>query len=254
MTASDREQTVILYPKLVITGRVTDAETGRPVPKFRVVQGRQSDVAGSRSTGLRTRAWTSRAVSTPSQFDEPRRGAVRPKVEAPGYKPAVSRAFRPNEGSQTFDFALERAAGLSGIVLLPDGKPAAGVEVALATGENHVSLRSGRFDRDANFPTITTGPDGRFTFPPQDDKFLLIAVSDAGYADASSDEFAKSGKLVLQPWGRIEGGVRIGPRFGVEPGGDVSTRSGPRADAGSCVFTTTTRRRPTSGDASDSTG
>ena len=35
-----------------------------------------------------------------------------------------------------------------------------------------------------------------------EDKFLLIAASDAGYADASPDEFAKSGKLVLQPWGR----------------------------------------------------
>ena len=42
LTASEREQTVILYPKLVITGRVTDAETGRPVPKFRVVKGWQS--------------------------------------------------------------------------------------------------------------------------------------------------------------------------------------------------------------------
>ena len=43
---------------------------------------------------------------------------------------------------------------------------------------------------------------------------MLIAVSDAGYADASSDEFAKSGKLVLRTWGRIEGGVRIGARLG----------------------------------------
>ncbi len=64
------------------------------------------------------------------------------------------------------------------------------------------------------FPKVTTGTDGRFTFPPTDDTFLLVAIGEAGYADASSDEFAKSGKLVLQPWGRIEGGVRIGPRSG----------------------------------------
>ncbi len=63
-------------------------------------------------------------------------------------------------------------------------------------------------------PKSTTGPDGRFAFPPRSDKFLLIAVSDAGYADASSEEFAKSGKLVLQAWGQIEGGVRIGARIG----------------------------------------
>ena len=51
-------------------------------------------------------------------------------------------------------------------------------------------------------------------FLRRDDKFLLVALSAAGYAEASSDEFAKSGQLVLQPWGRIEGGVRIGSRFG----------------------------------------
>ncbi len=60
----------------------------------------------------------------------------------------------------------------------------------------------------------TTGPDGRFTFAPPGDRFLLIALNDVGYADASSDEFAKSGKLVLKPWGKIDGGVRIGPRYG----------------------------------------
>ena len=47
-------------------------------------------------------------------------------------------------------------------------------------------------------------------------EFLLIAVSDAGYADAFPDEFAKSGKLVLRPWGKIEGEVRIGGRPGTD--------------------------------------
>jgi hypothetical protein len=42
------------------------------------------------------------------------------------------------------------------------------------------------------------------------EKFLLIALSDAGYAHAFPDDFAKSGKLVLQPWGKIEGEVWIG--------------------------------------------
>ena len=139
------------------------------------------------------------------------------------------------------------------MVLLPDGNPAAGVEVALATRENHVSLQSGRLDRDANAPRFTTGPDGRFAFTPPDGKFLLIAVSDAGYADASSDEFAKSGKLVLQPWGRIEGGVRIGPRFGSnEEVAFNPTR--PSVGAGSTSSATATRRGPTSEGGSLSNG
>jgi protocatechuate 3,4-dioxygenase beta subunit len=213
LTASDREQTIILYPKLVITGRVTDAKTGRPVPRYRVVQGREPEWR-AQIHWLENQGVEITGGPYNVQFDEPGKGLY-VKVEAPGYKPAVSRAFRPDEGSQPFDATLEPAAGISGIILLPDGKPAPGAEVALSTERNFGMLRSGRFDRDANFPKTVTGPDGGFSFPSQADPFRLIALSDAGFADASSEEFAKSGKLVLQAWGRIEGGVRIGARFGV---------------------------------------
>ena len=119
--------------------------------------------------------------------------------------------FRSTEGSQTFDFALERGEEQSsGVVLLPDGKPAAGAEVVIDTREMGYLMQAGKFDRRANVPTVTAGPDGRFAFTPPGEKFLLIAISDAGYADALPDEFARSGKLVLQPWGKIEGEVRIG--------------------------------------------
>jgi beta-lactamase regulating signal transducer with metallopeptidase domain/peroxiredoxin len=212
LTASEREQTVIVYPELKITGRVNDAKTGEPVPKFRVVKGWRSNwqdriewsenmavaVVGGRYT---------------ISFDEPRESLF-VKVEAPGYMPAHSRAFAPHESSPTFDFELKPDAGLSGVVLLPDGKPAEGAEVAVVTWRSRVRLRSGRFEHDADFPTVTTGPDGQFTFPSQAGEFVLMALCDAGYADASSTELKKSNKLALQPWGTIEGGVRIGPRFG----------------------------------------
>ena len=82
----------------------------------------------------------------------------------------------------------------------------------LDTRERGFLMQAGQFDRTANIPRVTAGPDGRFSFTPPDDKFLLIAISDAGYARAFPDEFATSGKLVLQPWGKIEGEVRIGGR------------------------------------------
>ncbi|MGO9915318.1 MAG: hypothetical protein ACLQIB_11475 [Isosphaeraceae bacterium] len=65
-------------------------------------------------------------------------------------------------------------------------------------------------DDNSNADTTTTGLDGRLTVPRRADPFLLVAAADAGFADATSDEFAKTGKLVLQSWGRIEGEVRIG--------------------------------------------
>ena len=39
LTASDQEHVVTLDPGLVISGSVTDAVTGKPVPRFRVIQG-----------------------------------------------------------------------------------------------------------------------------------------------------------------------------------------------------------------------
>ena len=214
LTASDREHAITLHPELVISGRVTDAETGRPVPRFRLVLGHKYprrdethwaeneavEVAGSRYA---------------TRFDEPA-DAIFVRVEVPGYQPAESRAFRSSEGNQTFDIALRRGEGLSGVVLLPDGKPAAGAEVVLATERLGFLMRAGRYDRTSKFTMVRTDPDGRFTLHPTVDKYLLVAAGDAGYADASQDEFARSGKLVLNPWGKIEGMVWIGDRPGAE--------------------------------------
>ena len=132
------------------------------------------------------------------------------RVEAPGYEPAESRAFRPDEGAVIQDFRLKPAAGISGVVLLPDGKPAAGVQVVLGTQEDRAFVRGGVFQENSHAERLTTGPDGRLTVPKREGVFLIVVAADAGFADATSVEFAKTGKVVLQPWGRIEGEVRIG--------------------------------------------
>ena len=124
LTASDREQTVILYPKLVISGRVTDAVTGRPVPKFRVVQGRpivgENEINWSEDSGV-----DESGGRFTSQFDEPS-DKLFVRVEAPGYRTADSRAFRPNEGRQTFDFVLQPTAAPLGDRPAPGRHPGRG--------------------------------------------------------------------------------------------------------------------------------
>ena len=59
-------------------------------------------------------------------------------------------------------------------------------------------------------PDIRPGPTAGSRSPRANDKFLLIAWATPGYADASSAEFAKSDKLILQPWGRLEGELIVG--------------------------------------------
>ncbi len=212
LAASGEEQVVVLYPELTVTGRVTNKATGEPIPKFSVIRGMQFEgqdqVHWSRNEP--TEFTDGRYSET---FDSPTKGWYL-RIEAPGYKPANSRAFRPDEARQVQDFALEPTAGFGGVVLGPDGQPAAGVEVAMATKGVFVSLQGSAFDRHYNAPITKTGPDGRFDFPPPDDSYLLLAAGDAGFADATADEFAKSGKLTLVPWGRVEGRVMLGSKPG----------------------------------------
>jgi hypothetical protein len=122
-----------------------------------------------------------------SRFDAAYPGyAIR--VEADGYKPAESRVFRPGEVGPTVDFALTRATAadlVAGVVLRPDGTPAAGAEVALVTPEHPLlferELRG--FSRGNGMSIVRTGTDGRFLFDKPGGAYLLAAMSDDGYTE-----------------------------------------------------------------------
>ena len=205
LTASDQEHVVTLDPELVISGNVTDAVTGKAVPRFCVIPGQGTQ-------GLTW--WRMGAVEYTGgrysmHFNMPMKETYI-RVEAPGFEPAESRGFRSDEAAMIQDFRLKPAAGVSGIVLLPDGKPAARVQVCLGTQENRAFVRGGLVQQNSTDERTTTGPDGRITLPKHDGPFLIVVAADAGFADATSDEFAKTEKIVLQPWGRIKGQVRIG--------------------------------------------
>jgi hypothetical protein len=53
------------------------------------------------------------------------------RIEAPGYLPAVSRAFKPEDGEQVLDFKLEKGRDVVGVVRTPDGMPLVGADVVL---------------------------------------------------------------------------------------------------------------------------
>jgi len=207
--ASPDTQVITLHPELVIIGRVTDANTGQPIPEFRIQYGQlfsDDRVHWSRDEGV---TYTDGRYSF--KFDEPAQGYLL-QVAAFGYKPKESRVFNTTEGEQTFDVELAPGDGPSGVVVLPDGNPAAGAEVGLATREKRASLDMGRFKRSQNSAEVVkTDDQGRFSFKPQDDEpFVLIVVHDQGFGVVTREELRQSSRIELRPWGRLRGQVLEG--------------------------------------------
>lgn len=201
LKASDGEATVTMRPQLKIAGRVTDAETGRPIDHFRVI-------AGHDVWERRPPSWDFRRPqpATNGQYDaglkssdDVLRSYVR--IEADGYAPAISPAFT---SSGTFDAQLRRAPDVTGTVRNPDGSLAANVEVHLVLDGDHVIVSNGTA-RPRGWTPTRTDEQGRFRFTPQAGPFHLIVFEDHAYAVVRGTSDHPEIDVSLTPWARVEG-------------------------------------------------
>jgi RNA polymerase sigma factor (sigma-70 family) len=213
------EVKITINPTIRVRGTVSDAETRKPVPRFRVIQG---EALGVRKTFWRTR--NGKAASeghfdmSPFILEQPGM-AFFIRVEADGYLPAGSRAIVPGETTVDLEFNLKKGIGPSGIVTLPDGSPAVGADVYLTSPNHGLNLENNR-QRFLNLGTdgywIKTDNQGHFAFPPKDEPFGVLVLHFKGVAQKSADELARSSTLKLEPLGRIEGFLNIGSRPGTK--------------------------------------
>jgi len=213
---SDQEQTFTLKPPLHVTGTVIDAETQKPVDRFKVIQGTDW---GNRQQPV---SWDRRETQAQGggkfEFDVtyPRPGyAVR--IESDGYLPAESKVFHDANGpTVSLEFKLKRGQPLAGVVRGPDGKPVAGADVMFCTGQQGAYVSNGELQQRRDHLTVQTDNAGRYRLPPQSGQYMLVAVHDRGYAEVASDQLEKSTDITLEPWGRVTGVVRAGSK--VKPG------------------------------------
>jgi hypothetical protein len=100
--------------------------------------------------------------------------------------------------------AAAQTAVIQGTVVLPDGKPAAGARVAApAPGQRlYFSLNKAYLEKDVE---MLADAGGRFSFSSGNAATNVYAIHEQGCALISVGALAASGKIVLQPWGRIEG-------------------------------------------------
>ena len=109
------EQTVVLKGPHVVTGRVTDARTGQPIPAFTVVPVnvfRRDFLRGERANAETGRDGALKFLVRRDDYPQ------RLRVEAMGYRTVIGREFkRDDDDARVQDFVLEPAAPVAGRVI-----------------------------------------------------------------------------------------------------------------------------------------
>jgi len=219
LTPADAEHLITLHRPLTITGTVRDAETGEPIPAFKILP----DTAEG---GLSALFWQSERTVRVSagQFSitsgryVSHEGPTRFRIEAQDYGAFTSREFNVDEENVTYDVKLTKAPRLTGTVKDPDGRLLNKAVVVLADPCSPVWVENRQlssFLANSEHRYVRTGDDGRYSFASPDKPCGLVVLHEQGWALASTRQAATGEGLSLRPWGRVEGTVRIGSKPGI---------------------------------------
>jgi hypothetical protein len=218
-SADGEEHLIVLHPAATVTVSVTDAETGALVPSFTFTMGHAQPWNPSDPVPM----WDFRGQNGSNGFYKmviEEESAPYLRIEADGYETVETEIQLTNGVEGVRDIQLSRVSvtnSIRGTVLLPDGAPAAGVEVALCTAQVGVMLKGTAFEPGA-FGTINpkqgpgyrrkTDAKGIFSFDPKPGAHTVAAVGLAGLGRTRCFDFSKPLEIRLQAWGRVEGTIR----------------------------------------------
>ncbi|HVY70222.1 MAG TPA: M56 family metallopeptidase [Verrucomicrobiae bacterium] len=134
-------------------GQVVDAVTKEPIDEFRVTLATGYWMGTNSQTRTMERHWDLNSIrgsdggySVSWGVGEGWGGFRFIKIDAKGYLSAISGPLE-KDIARAVNFELKPGHGPRGIVTLPDGQPAAGVEIGLVSEVNHLELHQGRFSR-----------------------------------------------------------------------------------------------------------
>jgi RNA polymerase sigma factor (sigma-70 family) len=98
---------------------------------------------------------------------------------------------------------------IRGSVLSADGEPLAGADVRVGAPGKAVEVHS---DSSPGLGRQKTAGDGAFSFDGIDGPALVIIRHQLGYAQVTREQLAEDSRVVLRPWGRVEGVAKIGAK------------------------------------------
>ena len=200
-----RDEEYIFHPPgpLVISGKVTDAETGEPLKTFDVIPGYRYE-SGKLSWNQKGRFTATEGKYELRQTDG--RSAYLVRIESSGYQAEVSRDIKLDEGATTIDFKLKKGRDVAAQVISPDGTPAAEARIALGVVGAQISLKNGDFQQNSTYCEIQqSDATGNFRFLPQEKPFQLVVVHPTGFAYLEATSESAPTEIKLQAWARVEG-------------------------------------------------
>lgn len=203
LNSNGPEPSIRLVKSLHVSGTVLDAGTREAVLDFKAIPCRGEGSYGYDRSQTKHGQWGVYAVD----FSEPE-VPFRVRVEADGYEPAMSPPMGQHPSEQEQNFLLRRkdtSRAIHGIVVLPDGQPAANTRVALLTFEQGITLYRGTFKREEGAILATADAQGEFKFDPDPQAHTLVAADPVnGFGLLRMHRSTQPFKVPLQPWGRIE--------------------------------------------------
>ncbi len=202
------EEYVFRPPRLlVVAGRVTDKATGELIRNFRCVPGGRDEPGQRLGENWHLReAYTSSDGSYRITRDSDAPSHM-VRIEADGYKVAVSRDIRSDEGDVEINFELTRASDVTINVRTPDGEPASEAEVAIGLADEQIMTRNGEFTAQTYATRLKTDKAGVLRTPFRDQPFEIYVLHPTGFAQVKSSDGSPPEQLTLTAWASVRGTI-----------------------------------------------
>ncbi len=225
LTAGVENQTVTILPLPEFSGDVTDAVTGKLIPKFQVR-------CGALWPGWGRPIFAENTVAFENGHYRQQAGGFGGEVlgwyvriEADGYLPAISEAVH-GKGAVRFDAALHPSPDLTGTLVDSGGNPVSKVPIAVIIPGSAINIFNGQFNR---VDPQTTDAKGEFKFSPEAGPFEICAANDSGAVEVQlNGPITQPLQLNFLPWAHL----RVhGSPVGIGSQNSADLRLRPAADA-----------------------
>jgi beta-lactamase regulating signal transducer with metallopeptidase domain len=189
----------------VVTGRVIDRQSQQNVPHFWVLPGDFNPITDRIDIDMERSVFASNGTYTVNLDKRWKRPAI--KVSSPGL--LRTNVFCDLTQTTNATLVMQTDPGPAGIVLNPDGTPAAGIDVlSLYADEAYKSAflgKNGKIKSGLEERIRKTDSSGHFSFPLEWGIQLLVAASPSGFKTFSAEGLAADSKLALEEYGSIRG-------------------------------------------------